>query len=151
MTVEPVAPSMFTSLMRLLPLALFFWPRYETYDQVMEALPKLPRPVLITFMRGGPGQSVERLAAARRASDPTEDATQVTGRRWHFGGRGCRVEGSVPFRLVFRDGDRFREGATGSSVDRILRRHSGVAGSFYVHSAAHPTRVFSPRSHSLLA
>ncbi|CAM9112784.1 unnamed protein product [Scytosiphon promiscuus] len=53
--------------------------RYNTYDQVMEALPKLPRPVLITFTRGGPEQSIERIAAAKRASSPPEGAAQGGG------------------------------------------------------------------------
>ncbi|CAM9356151.1 unnamed protein product [Ectocarpus fasciculatus] len=48
--------------------------RYETYDDVMAVLPKLPRPVLITFSRGGTGGSTEgRSMAARRASTTSED------------------------------------------------------------------------------
>ncbi|CAB1112131.1 unnamed protein product [Ectocarpus sp. CCAP 1310/34] len=48
--------------------------RYETYDDVMAVLPKLPRPVLITFSRGGTKHSAEgRSVAARRASTTSED------------------------------------------------------------------------------
>eukprot|EP00904_Undaria_pinnatifida_P008715 jgi/Undpi1/4974/HiC_scaffold_19.g08326.m1 len=53
--------------------------RYGTYDEVMEVLPKLPRPVLICFTREAPGVvegSPGGLPAAARlaASSPSKDA-----------------------------------------------------------------------------
>ena len=53
----------------LLPLPMSS--RYDTYDEVMKILPKLPRPVLITFARSA-GERSMAAAAARQASIPPE-------------------------------------------------------------------------------
>lgn len=53
--------------------------RYETYDEIMEVLPKLPRPVLISFTRGATregGAALVAVAAAAQQSSTTPWADQ---------------------------------------------------------------------------
>lgn len=50
-------------------------PRYDTYDEVMKVLPKLPRPVLISFLRPvrvGKFMDGNHGAVVRRSSTPPE-------------------------------------------------------------------------------
>lgn len=80
----PIADRLFYVNRVLLVLAstplLLLLPRYDTYDEVMKVLPKLPRPVLISFLRPvGMGQFVvgqfvdgNPAAAVRRSSTPSE-------------------------------------------------------------------------------
>lgn len=62
----------------LLPLR----PRYDTYDEIMEVLPKLPRPALITFARRAAGQPIEgsMAAASWRQSTPSSTTSEVNAR-----------------------------------------------------------------------
>ncbi|CAM9509281.1 unnamed protein product [Pylaiella littoralis] len=55
--------------------------RYDTYDEIMEVLPKLPRPALITFARRAAGQPIEgsMAAASWRQSTPSSTTSEGGG------------------------------------------------------------------------
>lgn len=60
--------------------------RYDTYDDVMAVLPKLPRPVLISFQRGDAGWSAgtgagvtDAFRAKSMSSQQPDQAVQQAG------------------------------------------------------------------------